>query len=555
MSLPRCFFPPSDHRHLRTAAFHFLLLAAITALLFASGIGARDLWAPDEPRMAEVAREMLRSGDWLVPRDNGRVYPDKPPLLFWMIALASLPAGEVTAVSARLPVVACGIGTVLLTAALGALWFGPFRGFAAGLILATSCRGFVSSQWIETDSPLAFFTALAVFGAARALARERASAADLAMVHGGIAGALLAKGPVGLAVPALVALGWSVSERPSGLLRRLRPWLLLAAAAPAMAWGLAAQRASDGAYSLAEALQRHVLLRAAVGMHHFHSPLYYLYTFPLEFLPWTLFLAAWAALPAPADPATRAGRRRALLWLVLPLALFTLSAEKRGVYLLPVYPAAALLTAAAWPGSGWPGPGEAGRRRALAPFALLAALAAASFTLPVLAQRWLGAGRTGLAVASVAALAGALLALRAARRGRSALALLSAAGAAAALLLGGSLALAPALNPAKSARPFCAAVTRRIQPADRLALYGPYRSAYVFYTGRFMEELHTPADLERFLAPGGAYCVLERDDLGALTGEVRGRYPPLEEASIGHRRMVLIGAPMAGATRATPQAR
>ena len=63
-----------------------LVLALLGALLFLPGLGRRDVWNPDEARYAEVAREMRLSGSWAVPRLNGEVYTQKPPLFFWAIA-------------------------------------------------------------------------------------------------------------------------------------------------------------------------------------------------------------------------------------------------------------------------------------------------------------------------------------------------------------------------------------------------------------------------------------------------------------------------------------
>ena len=67
-----------------------LILALLSALLFLPGLGRRDVWNPDEARYAEVAREMRLAGSWAVPRLNGEVYTQKPPLLFWSIAVSGL---------------------------------------------------------------------------------------------------------------------------------------------------------------------------------------------------------------------------------------------------------------------------------------------------------------------------------------------------------------------------------------------------------------------------------------------------------------------------------
>ncbi len=77
-------------------SLHIMLLLAACFFLFFFRMGARDLWTPDEPRYAQVAREMLETGEWLVPHLNGIVYTEKPPLYFWLIALASKPFGDLS---------------------------------------------------------------------------------------------------------------------------------------------------------------------------------------------------------------------------------------------------------------------------------------------------------------------------------------------------------------------------------------------------------------------------------------------------------------------------
>ena len=67
--------------------WHIPVLVGTAAVLFLVNIGGYDLWPPDEPRFAEVAREMVQSGDYLVPRVNGEPDKEKPPVLFWAVAL------------------------------------------------------------------------------------------------------------------------------------------------------------------------------------------------------------------------------------------------------------------------------------------------------------------------------------------------------------------------------------------------------------------------------------------------------------------------------------
>ena len=112
-----------------------LILATVLFLWF---LWAHDLWAPDEPRFGEVAREMLVDGQWIVPHVNGVVYNHKPPLLFWLIAGLSVPFGRVLEFTCRLPSALAAIGTVALTIRLGRRFYGPRTAALAGVVLATS---------------------------------------------------------------------------------------------------------------------------------------------------------------------------------------------------------------------------------------------------------------------------------------------------------------------------------------------------------------------------------------------------------------------------------
>ncbi len=111
-----------------------ILLLAGAIILFIN-IGGWDLWNPDEPRYAQVAREMMQTGNYLVPHINSEIYPDKPPLFFWLIALASKPFGDVTAASARIPSAIACLGVILLTYLFGRILYNQTVGFLAGLIL------------------------------------------------------------------------------------------------------------------------------------------------------------------------------------------------------------------------------------------------------------------------------------------------------------------------------------------------------------------------------------------------------------------------------------
>ena len=107
-------------------------------MLYLPGLGARDLWNPDEPRYGEVAREMRASGRYLVPHYNGRLYTQKPPLMFWAMAASGVLLGELDETAVRLPSALAAIGSVLVVYALGRRLFDRRAGWLAAMAFATS---------------------------------------------------------------------------------------------------------------------------------------------------------------------------------------------------------------------------------------------------------------------------------------------------------------------------------------------------------------------------------------------------------------------------------
>lgn len=144
------------------------VLAAAALLLFA-GLGTDELRSADEATHAQVAREMARDGHWLFPTCRGEPYFEKPPLKFWLTAVAFLVAGE-SEFTARLGSALFGLATVAAVMALGRRFFSRGAGLAAGFALATTWE-FLHNHCARTgelDSALLFFTAMLVLSAWRA---------------------------------------------------------------------------------------------------------------------------------------------------------------------------------------------------------------------------------------------------------------------------------------------------------------------------------------------------------------------------------------------------
>src|SRR5271156_5055294 len=147
------------NRSLRLAIY-----AMLAALLYLPGLGRPALWEPDEGRYAEIAREMVVSGDYVTPRDDFELYFEKPPLVYWAEA-AAIGIFGVNEFAVRLPAALFSIGQVVVTAALAEAMFGATAGFFAALALTLSPLVFGFARFATLDPALSFFltAALAAF--------------------------------------------------------------------------------------------------------------------------------------------------------------------------------------------------------------------------------------------------------------------------------------------------------------------------------------------------------------------------------------------------------
>jgi 4-amino-4-deoxy-L-arabinose transferase-like glycosyltransferase len=501
------------------------VLAAAAVLLF-SGLGATDLWAPDEPRYAAVAEE-LRSFRHGAPglallHLNGEAYTQKPPLYFWAAALLGAPGGRVTEAAARLPSALCGLASVWLLVWFGSRLLGPRSGALAGALLLTAFEFAHRARRAQLDVMLTLLELIALAAFWRLQSGSPRRARDLAAMHGALGLAVLTKGPVGLVVPLLaIALVLAQERRWKELRGLLPPWALALSLGPGIAW-IAIALAFAPAGTFEEAVVANLFGRFFAGTSHARPFFYFFYQFPVNFLPWTLLwpLAGWFAtrrvFGRDGDPERRRAWRFLLTWVGVSFAFFSISSGKRGLYMLPAFPAAALLCAdavAATLTEGRDLPRWLGR-----------ALAAAALAIPALALAASLRGEiSGVAVpasfaAALAASSGlAVLAWRLA--GRSPLPGLARFGVAAAAVLAlelATFALAfPALDPEKSPRPIADSAAALTAPGEAIGLASKaaFLGGLVYYADRPVALLKDPEAVGDFIRAGGRVIVVSEAEL------------------------------------------
>lgn len=199
---------------------HQFWIAAAAAIIFFTNLGVPHLWDEDETVHATCAREMVQNDDWVVPTFNGQIFPDKPPLMFWLM-ISGFKLFGMTELAVRFWSAVFGLGTALLTYHLGRLLFRESVGLWAGLITASTVIFTVSARAATVDSALVFFNTLAltifILGGVGARPRHGQSTADwqgaaalrflpgpwwsFVLLYAAIGVTILGKGPIGFLLP------------------------------------------------------------------------------------------------------------------------------------------------------------------------------------------------------------------------------------------------------------------------------------------------------------------------------------------------------------------
>jgi 4-amino-4-deoxy-L-arabinose transferase-like glycosyltransferase len=327
-----------------TSFFMPFTLALVAAILFLPGLGARDFWAPGEPIYAEVIRVMFEKNDWLVPTLNDQLFADKPVLYYWLALIVSKLMGGVSEWTVRIPEALGAIGLVLTVYIIGTNFFDQRSGFLAGLILATTNRVFWESRFLRFDCVLSLFLLLGFYFFLRAFINKESRAFYLA-AYACFALATLTKGPLGLVLPGLAALGLLAFSRQWTELRKMQLLtgilLVLAIIVP---WLIALHFKGHDQWVRDFLLIHNLQNYALEPIGHIRPFYYYLLSLPVDFLPWTLLLPSALIYYYPwrerlRSPATLAW----VCWFAATFFFFTASKSKIAYYLLPLLPAVALL--------------------------------------------------------------------------------------------------------------------------------------------------------------------------------------------------------------------
>ena len=331
----------------QSSALHpgkILLLVIIYGLLWFGTLNYRHLIPSDEGRYAEIAREMLVTGDWITPRYNGYKYFEKPPLQAWATAAAFQVFG-IGDWQARLWTALTGFLTILIVGFTGARIFNARSGWLAAVVLASSPMWVISGHFNSLDMGLSSFLVAALCSLLIAQTSQNKNSCRNWMWACWVFMALatLSKGVIGAAIPAMVLIAYSISAWDWKIWTRLRLFsgtiLFFAITAPWFV--LVAQRNPEFLefFFIHEHLQRFTQ-----DAHSRTGPIYYFVPLLLiGLLPWALqipgsLIQAWTERRREFSPSWLL-----VCWFVVIFAFFSVSHSKLPGYIIPVFPALALI--------------------------------------------------------------------------------------------------------------------------------------------------------------------------------------------------------------------
>jgi 4-amino-4-deoxy-L-arabinose transferase-like glycosyltransferase len=323
-------------------------LFAVFCFIWFYALGARTLVPTDEGRYAEMAREMAASGDFITPRLNGIKYFEKPPLQYWMNAL-TFKAFGLGEWQARLWTGLCGLLGVVLTAYAGRRVFGERVGFTAGVVLGSSFLWAAMGHVNTLDMGLAAMMTVALCGLLLGQ-RHGANASEqrgwMALCWAGMALSVLSKGLIGVVLPGAVLVLYTLVSRDWAIWKRLHLGLgLLVFFAITAPWFvLVSVENPEFArfFFIHEHFQRFTSnVHRREGAWHYFIPILLLGIVPwLGVLPQSLWHGRRDLKSAGFQP-----KKMLLTWAVFIFFFFSVSGSKLPSYILPIFPALALLIA------------------------------------------------------------------------------------------------------------------------------------------------------------------------------------------------------------------
>lgn len=522
-----------------------LIVFVLGGVLYFYNLGGWDLWNPDEPRYAQITREMLQGEGWIIPHLNSEVYVNNPPFFFWFIALAAKAIGEINESAARLPSAIFALLTLMLTFMLGKRLFNEKAGLFAALILATNFEFFWLGRRANIDATLTFFTTASILFFYVGFYGQRKRWFFYSLAYCAMALGVLAKLHVAFIVPLLVIGGYFLIQRELTFFKDPShvPGMILFLVI--IGGWLSLTYFSGGEDSLSGLLYHKTTWRLFKKPAH-HRPLYYyLLQFPSDFLPWSIFLPS-----ALIYGLSTKGRTREFtflfFWFSVIFVILSLANAKRHLYLLSVYPAVALMVGYLLEELPHGAEGKGKRLVSVPLYSLIIALFLLAIGFPIVAaligpryiERPLGISL----VCSLILGGGGFLALLAYLHRRIDLPFYLLVAMMFTFGLFATARVFPEINRYKSARPLSQAIISVMRPTDQLGVYQFEGADFNYYTGiNAIRRFEQKEELKNFLrSPQRVLCIMRERHYRILENDPTIQIPVAVRGQVGHKRLVVI---------------
>ncbi|MCX5903052.1 MAG: glycosyltransferase family 39 protein, partial [Proteobacteria bacterium] len=494
-----------------------LFLLVFSLSLYTFKLDDCPFFNPDEGIHAQVAKNMVVDGDWITPRFNGQNFYDKPILYYWLNALSFKLFG-INEFAARFPAALLGALGVLVTFLLGKALYDRRTGFMGAVILSVSFEYLFLSRLVVHDISLTFGILLSLSLFYYGSQQHKVPAWVIPLFYGSLAWSVLAKGPLGLVLPGMIIVPYILLTKSWRLIKELRPGLGMIIFLPLVAAWYVPVSLSNRDFLYYFIVHQHLqqFLSAAKATHH--EPFYfYLPVFIGGFFPWSFFLPQ--ALSLSLSPFNMLAKRKQdlflILWLAIPFVFFSIASSKLNTYILPIYPAAAILVAKLLKDFLFSS-AEKNRGLLFSFSALIAILIPASIALIIYYPSYVYIGLvllSGTAISFYCFFS---------KKGGLSFVLLSATSAIIFLLI--TIFVMPSLVHDYSTKDLSGYLMQVSSPPDSIACYRRVQNSTVFYTGRLVTKVKNRAALSEYInQPGKWFLILDAKDYKKNQNEIENK--------------------------------
>ena len=525
-----------------------LVLALFCIILYFTNIGGWDLWAPDEPKFGQITREMLQTNDWFIMHINREPYSDKPPLFFWIAGIFSLIAGNVTALTTRLPSAIAGVGGVIVAYFIAKKLYNRPIAFLSSIVLATTVKYFWQARWAQTDMLLCFFIYLSILCFVNIYKGIGNKTLNAYLVWIFMALATLSKGPVGIIVPLGAIITFLIVNKEKQKIKELKIFsgiilyavILFVWLAPVL---LRAQKSTVSDLLWYQNITRYI------NPERHNQPLYYfIERLPLNFMLWFFFLPSALILGFKSKNSPfYTNFKFNLCWFLFTFIFFSLSPGKREQYIVPMYPALAMMVGYFFYTYIFEGI-KFDKKLSIPLIIFISALVVTALCMKLIFNKIEDVTETSITIIKpimaslpIIFLAFLILCLLLTKSARTIFYGITSISAVMMLIM--IIFLFPAIDSSKSTRELCSLVDKLRGQDESIGIYKIFRAEYMFYGNYYLDEIdEVPQLKDYFNTDKKKFCIFRESNFQDLMEDNKDlKLYVYYDKKIGSRGIILAG--------------